>query len=126
MTKRKPDNVADNPLGTPYGTNVSAPSIVKPNVDGFLSVRVGEAENAIRTRYEEIQREFEELVANSMDNELVYNASMSFVPIVGHTYHVYERDDGSTFLSLIDPSQWDRFTCLGSFRLATDSLWVRV
>ena len=123
---KKPDNVADNPLGTPYGTNVSAPSIVKPNVDGFLSVRVGEAENAIRTRYEEIQKEFEELVANSMDNELVYNASMSFVPIVGHTYHVYERDDGSTFLSLIDPSQWDRFTCLGSFRLATDSLWVRV
>ena len=123
---KKPDNVSDNPLGTPYGTNVSAPSIVKPDVDGFLSVRVSEAENAIRTRYEEITKEFEELVANSMDNELVYNASMSFVPIVGHTYHVYERDDGSTFLSLIEPSQWNRFTCLGSFRLATDSLWVRV
>ena len=122
---RKPDRVADTKMTMPYGDSVSAPAIVKPDVDGFKQVRVSEAENAIRTKYEEITREYEKLVENSMDNELVYNASMSFIPIVGHTYHLYERTDGSRFLSLIEPHQWD-MKCLGSFRLATDSLWVRV
>ena len=122
---RKPDRVADNKMTMPYGDSVSAPAIVKPDVDGFKQVRVSEAENAIRTKYEEITREYEKLVENSMDNELVYNASMSFIPIVGHTYHLYERTDGSRFRSLIEPHQWD-MQCLGSFRLATDSLWIRM
>ena len=128
IQRKKPTLVCDDPLGTPYGTNVSAPSIVKPDVDGFLSVRVGEAENAIRTRYEEIVAELDTLVEQSRDTELIYNASISFVPIVGHVYHLYERDNGSTFLSLIEPERWVemREKCLGSFRLATDSLWVRV
>ena len=122
---RKPDRVAENKMTMPYGDSVSAPAIVKPDVDGFISERGAQAVNAIHAKYEEIQDEFAKLVETSKDNELVYNASIGFVPIVGHVYHLYERDDGSCFLSLIEPHQWD-MKCLGSFRLATDSLWIRV
>ena len=122
---KKPDRIADNKMTMPYGDSVSAPSIVKPDVDGFISERGAQAVNAIHAKYEEIQDEFAKLVETSKDNELVYSASIGFVPIVGHVYHLYERDDGSSFLSLIEPHQWD-MKCLGSFRLATDSLWIRV
>ena len=33
---------------------------------------------------------------------------MSFEPLIGKIYHLYEREDGSDLLSLIAPNEWGR------------------
>ena len=67
-------------------------------------------------------------------NEMVYNAQYRFSPVIGEVYHLYQRGDGSSFLSMIDPKQWqtvdDRyrkdFDFVGSFKLTSNNKWEKL
>ena len=125
---KKPDRVADNKATMPYGDNVAAPAITLPDTKDYREVKVKEAQNKLKTRYEELEAEFKKLVATAADNELIYSASISFSPRVGEVYHLYKRDDDSTWVSMVGPNEWGpnyNFEFIGSFRLATDSVWIR-
>ncbi|MDF9797663.1 hypothetical protein OKW21_002926 [Catalinimonas alkaloidigena] len=41
-------------------------------------------------------------------SERIYLAQMSFEPLVGHTYYLYEKDDGNDVLSMIAPDEWGK------------------
>ena len=82
----------------------------------------------LKTEIEELEQEFKKLVETAADNELIYQANIRFNPKVGEVYHLYRNDDGETWVSMIDPDEWGKgyeFEFLGSFRLATDSVWIR-
>ena len=129
---RKPDRVADNKMTMPYGDNVAAPAITLPDTKDYREVKVKEAQNKLKTRYEELEAEFKKLVETAADNELIYSANISFSPKVGEVYHLYQKEDGEAWVSLIGPEEWGPsrlgydFEFLGSFRLATDSVWIRI
>lgn len=113
----------------PYGDNVAAPAITLPDTKDYREVKVKEAQNKLKTRYEELEAEFKKLVETAADNELIYNANIRFSPKVGEVYHLYRKEDGTTWVSLIGPDEWGsgyNFEFLGSFRLATDSVWIRI
>ena len=126
--KKKPDMVADNKGTMPYGDNVAAPAITLPDLKDYRDVKVKEAQNKLKTRYQELEEEFKKLVETAADNELIYKANISFNPKVGEVYHLYRKEDMTTWVSLVAPYQWGpdyNFEFLGSFRLATDSVWIR-
>lgn len=125
---KKPDKVADNKATMPYSDNVAAPAITLPDLKDYKQVKVKEAQNKLKTKYEELEAEFKKLVETAADNELIYSAHIAFSPIVGRTYHLYRRENNSTFVSMVGPQEWGpsyTFEFLGSFRLATDSVWIR-
>jgi len=112
----------------PYGDNVAAPAITLPDTKDYREVKVKEAQNKLKTRYEELEAEFKKLVETAADNELIYTANISFSPKVGEVYHLYKKEDGTTWVSMVGPDEWGpnyNFEFLGSFRLATDSVWIR-
>lgn len=41
-------------------------------------------------------------------SERIYSAQMSFEPVIGMTYYLYERKDGQDTLSLVAPHEWGR------------------
>lgn len=125
---KKPDRVADNKLTMPFGDSVSAPAITEVDTSGYREVKSKEASAKLRGRYEELQEEFRQLVSTSEDTQRMYEASVSFVPIVGKVYHLYRRENGEEWVSLIPPEDFGSYyhEYLGSYRLATDSVWVRV
>lgn len=125
---KKPDRVADNKSTMPYGDSVSAPAITKVDTTGYRQVKSKEASAKLRGRYEELQEEFRQLVATSEDTQRMYDATVSFVPIIGHTYHLYRRENGEEWVSMIAPEEFGTyyFEYIGSYRLATDSVWIRV
>lgn len=125
---KKPDRVADNKATMPYGDNVAAPAITLPDTKDYREVKVKEAQNKLKTRYEELEAEFKKLVETAADNELIYTANIRFSPKVGEVYHLYRKEDGETWVSMVGPDEWGpsyNFEFLGSFRLATDSVWIR-
>lgn len=125
---KRPDRVADNKMTMAYGDNVAAPAIKLPDTKEYHEVKIREAEGKLKARYEELQEEFKKLVETAADNELIYSADVRFKPTVGKVYHLYRRDDGGTWVSMIAPDEWGSdyvFEFLGSFRLATDSVWIR-
>ncbi len=125
---KKQDRVADNKSTMPYGDSVSAPAITKVDTTGYRQVKSKEASAKLRGRYAELQEEFRQLVATSEDTQRMYDATVSFVPIIGHTYHLYRRENGEEWVSMIAPEEFGTYyhEYIGSYRLATDSVWIRV
>ncbi len=135
MTRRKkndrPDMVVyDDEKGfyqreLTYGSNIGAPSIKLEDVKGWKNNQANTANKQFKTKYEELKEEFRKLIDEVNWNELVYSSQYSFIPCIGETYHLYIRDDESTFLSLLSPDQWNK-KFIGSFRLDSGQKWIKV
>jgi hypothetical protein len=51
--------------------------------------------------------------------------SQKFEPILGEQYHLYENNNSTLFLSLIEPNQWDK-VYIGTFVLLNNGKWDKV
>ena len=103
MSKKKPDQVADNPGLLPYGSNVAAPSINPQDIAVWKSEKVVKTNNYFSARYEEIKEEYRKLIEQYEWNKLVYESDFRFEPVKGKTYFLYQKDNGKLFLSFIEP-----------------------
>ena len=126
ISKKKPDNVADNPNSLPYPTNVGAPAFTIPDVLKHKNERGVNATHLLETRFEDLKRQYFELVELANDTELVYNAKYAFIPVVGKTYHLYVGSDDKLFLSIIEPERVPYWDWKGSFKFTADNIWERV
>ena len=122
--KEKPDNVADNPGLTPYGTNIGAPAINPDDIEAWKYSSVHKVNREFEVRFSELKKEYEKLVSDFEWNDLVYKSEFSFEPIPGEEYYLYQRENGNFFLSLIEPSQW-KMNFVGSFIMDSKSKWDR-
>lgn len=122
---KKPDNVADNPALLAYASNVGAPAIRPDNVDVWKQRSIHKVNKQLSTKFEELKQEYRKLVEEFQWNELVYTAKFSYEPIIGETYHLYIGKDGTPFLSLIEPHEWNR-EHIGSFRLDSNQKWIKI
>lgn len=123
MSKDRPDNYSENANILPYGSNVSAPAIVVPDVCEFVTERSNNARNYFLEKLNVLQREYDALLELSEQTNLVYNAKYNFIPRVGHVYHLYWTGEEYT-LSLIE--NWKKFEYIGSFLFTADNVWERV
>lgn len=60
-------------------------------------------------------------------SELIYQAKISFTPVVGQSYYLYKKNDGTNFLSLVAPDEWGKTVKKHSFvskvTLLADHTW---
>jgi len=73
-------------------------------------------------KFEELKAEYLQLMEQYEFNKLIYEAKFSFEPIIGKVYHLYIKENESTFLSLLNPNECS-FNYLKSFRLNADQIW---
>ena len=130
MTKRKPDRVADSPMTTPYGTNVSAPAFTVPDVQGYKKAQAAEASHRFHQRYAELETAMTELMTQAQYNDRLLNAGIAFKPIIGRVYYLYNKDD-QDFISMVSPIEWgdvymQNQTFVGSYKILADNVWVAV
>ena len=108
-----------------YGSNIGAPSILLDDVGGWKRIQAQNANKIFTKKYEEIKDEFKKLVDEVSWNEFVYSATYNFLPVIGETYYLYEKNDGSVFLSLIAPDEW-KMKFLGATRLESNNKWIKL
>ena len=132
MRDKKPDNVVFdteaqkyNAALMPYATNVGAPVITPTDTTAWKNRSIHKLNHSVRTRYQEIKAQYEQLMNEFEYNNLIYSATFSFEPIIGTLYHLYIRESKETFLSIIAPEECT-FNYVGSFRLNADHLWEKV
>ena len=107
----------------PYGTNISAPSIIPTGVSSWKNRSIGSFNHTFNNKVEQMKADYQKLIEEYDTNEMLYNAKMGFEPIIGKTYHLYSKDNVEEyFLSLIPPESWDR-KHLGTFKLNSDKVW---
>ncbi|MGB6151872.1 MAG: DUF2452 domain-containing protein [Pricia sp.] len=130
--KKKPDNVVYNSENQkydaslkPYATNVGAPVITTTNTIAWKNRSVTKLNHKVQTRFKEIKEQYERLMQEFEYNRLIYDAKFNFEPVIGQQYHLYERENGENFLSIIAPNECN-FNSLGSFYLNADLIWEKV
>jgi hypothetical protein len=109
----------------PYATNVSGPIIKLDDVSGFKERGVDKVQKTFTNKYKELIQEYNNLVDEVNLNELIYNSKYTFEPVIGEIYHLYQRNNGEYFLSLILPSEWNRKHII-TVTLNSEHKWVSI
>lgn len=130
--KKRPDNVVFNEETQkydaaikPYGTNVGAPAIISTDTTAWKNRSISKVNHKIQAKYLELKAEYENMMLEYEYNKLIFDAKFSFEPVIGETYHLYLRENGEYFLSMIAPHECN-FNTIGSFYLNVDQVWVKV
>lgn len=131
MKTQKPDNIVYsdekgyNASMLPYATTVGAPAIKTDDVVAWKTRGIHQVNKEFENKFEELKLQYLKLMEEYEWNDLVYNAKFSFEPVVGEIYHMYHVEDGTHFLSLIGPNEWNK-EHLASFKLNSDKKWMKI
>jgi hypothetical protein len=131
MDEKKPDNVVYsktdgyNASILPYSTNIGAPVIRIDDVVSWKSRGITNVNKEFQSKFDELKLQYQLLVEEFEWNELVYGSKFAFEPVVGEVYHLYQNNDGTNFLSLIEPHEWDK-EHVGTFKLNSDKKWIHL
>lgn len=127
------DKIAENPHLLPYAHNVGS-AVIKPidkgRVKGLALDAMYEQTNV---QLSQLREQVEVLVAQAQQihervsiSEKIYQADMGFKPLIGRTYHLYERKNAKYVLSMVGPKEWGSnppFEFLASVNMLSDHTW---
>jgi hypothetical protein len=131
MESKKPDNIVYsetegyNANILPYATNVGAPAIRIDDLVSWKSRGITTVNKELAGKFDELKNQYQNLVEEYEWNELVYTAKFAFEPVIGEIYHLYVGKDGSNFLSLIGPLEWNK-EHIGTFKMNSDKKWIHL
>ncbi len=107
------EKVAETPGLIPFAHNIGS-AIIKPIDEGKtkgIAMRAMYEQSDIQLQ--KIKRQVESLLKDAQEihdrirvSEEIYNARITFKPIIGHTYYFYKKDD-KPLLSIISPGEWN-------------------
>ncbi len=110
-------------------------AIIRPEDMGKVK---GKAQMAMRQQtfdqLEKIYRQMELLGQQAQTikerievSERIYDAQMSFEPVINHSYYLYEKADGTDVLSMVGPDEWGKSMPFNDFLakvfLLADHTW---
>ena len=127
------DKVTDNPHNLPYAHTVGGVEIRpidKGRVKGRAVSAMYEQTNMqldqIRQQIELLAQQARKIRERVEISEKIYLADMNFEPLVGFTYHLYERTNGQHVLSMVGPREWGAqppYPFVATVRLLADHTW---
>tara|TARA_B100000676_G_C17811625_1_gene697763 strand:- start:434 stop:838 length:405 start_codon:yes stop_codon:yes gene_type:complete len=123
--KKLPDSYVPNAYALPYASNLSSPVIKPDKLGGWKVGAVHSANKHFDERFEKLKQEFHNLANEFKWNEIIFNSEMRFKPVIGREYCLYQKNDGSYFMSLFNPDEcsWGKDLYKGKFRLNYDNRW---
>ena len=108
-----------------YGSNLGAPAIKLDDVKGWKQNQVSQVNSHFNAKFDELKNQFNQILEEVYWNERVYESEYSFIPVIGDVYHLYKRENNTTFLSMISPESWNK-EHIGSFRLDSNKKWNKI
>ena len=106
-TPSQKDRLELKPNLLPYPQHVAAPVIVPTDITGFKRVGLEKVNKVFDKRYKEILIVAVTIQESISISQEVYESTYKFEPIVGEIYHLYEQNNGTKFLSIIGPTEWN-------------------
>ncbi len=128
------DKVAENPGLLPYAHTIGGVPI-KPEDLGRMKGRALSAMdeqtdmqmNQIKKQIELLAQQAQEIQRRRELSGLIYSAEISFEPLIGHIYFLYQRKNKKLLLSMVGPEQWGRTfpfeKFLAKIKLLSDHTW---
>jgi hypothetical protein len=122
----------------PYSASVSG-AVIKPTEEGVIRHKAHTAmEEQTNMQLEQIRKQIELLALQAQEIQMrkelsmiIYSAKLSFSPVIGQTYYLYEKQDGSHLVSMVSPKEWGGGAgpykaFIAGVRLLADHTWVEL
>jgi dihydrofolate reductase len=131
VDEKKPDNIVwsqeagyDAKLKN-YPTNLGSPSFDLPNISLAKTAAGKKMIDVFEREKQELIEKAKKLQEEYDSSVMVWESIMSFEPIVGHTYYLYDFQKGKT-LSLLAPNEWNKNEFfIGAFVLTSENKWIK-
>lgn len=132
--ERLRDKITTTPSTLEYAHHVGS-ALIKPEDKGKLRGQAvlamhEQSQMQLEKIYEQVKvlvKQAEEVRHRVEISEQIYEAEMKFKPVVGHVYHLYEKENGEQVLSVISPQEWGQSmpfqTHVASVKLLSDHTW---
>jgi Protein of unknown function (DUF2452) len=99
----------------PYSASVSG-AVIKATEEGVIRHKALTAmEEQTNMQLDQIRKQIELLALQAQEIQarkelsmMIYEAKLSFVPVIGKIYHLYKMEDDAYKISLISPQEWGR------------------
>lgn len=97
----------------PYSASVSG-AVIKATEEGMIRHKALTAmEEQTNMQLEQIRKQIELLALQAQEIQkrkelsmIIYGAKLSFSPVIGQLYYLYEKHDDTFMLSLVSPREW--------------------
>ncbi len=121
----------------PYSSS-AAGAVVRPNEEGLIRHQgLTAMEEQTNMQLTQIRQQIELLAIQAKEIQqrkelsmLIYDAKLSFNPVIGQVYYLYEKSDDSYLVSMIGPKEWGGKLPYKSFvagvRLLADHTWKEI
>ncbi|MDA9951031.1 DUF2452 domain-containing protein [Oligoflexaceae bacterium] len=124
---------ADLPGLMEYAHSVGGFSVV-PTSEGAIKGKALDAMhqqtqtqmNQIKEQMLLLARQANEIKKRVEVSHEIYQAKISFKPVIGHLYFLYDKPNGQKMLSLISPEEWgadSKLTLVARVKLLADHTW---
>jgi len=118
---------------SPYPVSRLAPAIELVELareiseaDKMLNARVSAKLKVIADQIKALQHEARSILAEANRDQELNHARCNFQRKPGNTYHLYKKEDCTTYFSMLSPADWKEkppHEFIGSFRLENDMSW---
>ena len=121
----------------PYSTSVSG-AVIKPTEEGVIRHKALSAmEEQTNMQLDQIRKQIELLALQAQEIQMrkelsmiIYSAKLSFTPVIGNLYYLYEKNDDTHFVSMVSPKEWGSSGPFKSFiaqvKLLADHTWLEI
>jgi hypothetical protein len=96
--------------------------------DQFVRATTGGKLQVIVDQIRFLQEQARCILEDGRRDAQLHHAACNFQKVPGHTYHLYEREDGTSYFSMLGPKEWGKtgpaHQFLGSYRLEHDRSWT--
>lgn len=128
------EKTTDMPGLLPYA-HQSGSAIIKPEDKGKITGRAvaamhSQTDMQMAQIYQQMQLLADQAKAIQRRVEVsqrIYQASISFEPLINHRYFLYEKENGTDFMSMVAPEEWGRKKSFSKFiaevKLLADHTW---
>lgn len=132
--ERMKDKTTENPGILPYAHH-SGSAIIKPEDKGKITGRAvaamhSQTDMQMAQIYDQMRLladQAKKIQSRIEVSERIYQASIAFEPLINHRYFLYQKADGSDFMSMIAPEEWGRKKDWAAFvaevKLLADHTW---
>ena len=132
--ERLKEKTTENPGILPYAHHAGS-AIIKPEDKGKITGRAvaamhSQTDMQMSQIYQQMQllaNQAKKIQARIEVSERIYQASIAFEPLINHHYFLYQKSDGTDFMSMIAPEEWGRKKDFAQFiaeiKLLADHTW---
>jgi len=129
------DKVVEQAGLLPYAHHVGS-AVIKPDKQSVIKAKALAAMEEqtdmqiaqIKKQIDLLAEQAREIIQRKELSYKIYQASMGFTPLIGHSYYLYQRKDESHVLSMVSPEEWGTripfHAFEGKVRLLADHTWA--